>query len=258
MSKDLARPYEGDQPYLFVSYCHKDKQSVLPVLRFLQDEGIRIWYDTGIDPGTEWPEVIADHLDQSSVFLAFISPNSLESHNCRKEFNFAMMKNMPALIVILEPVQFTPVMKLQMASLQAIYYFECQPEEFQDKLLKLPALAFCRDETNRNRTVYRFYLRRKQTDERVRIEHSGFKIGRRPDMCDFALEGNRTVSKVHAVFDLTQGGCSVRDHASLNHTYVNDQMLAEGVSQPLSAGDLVEMGTERFVVEVDEIRETEA
>lgn len=93
MSKDLAHPYEGDQPYLFVSYCHKDKESVLPVLRFLQDEGIRIWYDTGIDPGTEWPEVIADHLDQSSVFLAFISPNSLESHNCRKEFNFAMMKN---------------------------------------------------------------------------------------------------------------------------------------------------------------------
>lgn len=256
MSKDLDRPYEGEQPYLFVSYCHKDGGSVLPALRFLQDKGVRLWYDTGIDPGTEWPEVIADHLDQGSVFLAFISSNSLESHNCRKEFNFAMMKNMPALIVVLEPVQLTPVMKLQMASLQAIYSYECQPEEFREKLLKMPALAFCRDEGAQGEAARRFYLRRKQTGERVQIEHSGFKVGRRPDMCDFAVDGNRTVSKVHAVFDLTQDGCSVRDHASLNHTYVNNQELAGGVSRPLSAGDLVEMGSERFVVEVDEDRET--
>ena len=257
MNKDLAAPYEGDLPYLFISYCHRDQEIVLPVVRFLQEKGIRLWYDTGIDPGAEWPEVIADHLDQSSVFLAFISPQSLESHNCRKEFNFALMKNMPALTVILEPMQFTPVMKLQMSSLQAIYYYECQPEEFQNKLLKMPALAHCQDAASRHRTIRRFYLRRKQTDERILIEHSSFKVGRRAEMCDFAVEGNRTVSKVHALFDLTEDGCSVRDNTSLNHTYVNDHKLAEGVSQPLTVGDLIEMGSERFVVEMDEIGETD-
>lgn len=258
MNKDLAIPYEGDKPYLFISYCHKDESIVLPVLRFLQDEGVRLWYDTGIDPGTEWPEVIADHLDQSSVFLAFISQKSLESHNCRKEFNFALMKDMPSLSVILEPMQFTPVMKLQMSSVQAIYHYECETEEFHGKLLKMPALSMCRDIKLAVKVEKRFYLRRALTSERVLISHSAFKIGRRKDLCDFAVEGNKTVSKVHAVFDIADGICSVRDDASLNRTYVNDEELPQDESRPLKAGDLVEMGSERFVVEIEETGGTES
>ena len=54
--------YEGDDSYIFVSYCHKDKERVYPVISELYSRGCRIWYDDGIDPGTEWPEVIAQHL----------------------------------------------------------------------------------------------------------------------------------------------------------------------------------------------------
>lgn len=143
MEKNLCAPYEGDQPYLFVSYCHKDKDIVLPILELLQRNGIRIWYDAGIEPSSEWPEVIANHLDQSSFFLGFVSQASLDSHNCRKEFNFALMKNMPFLSVILEPAEFTPVMRLQMASVQAVRYYECSPEEFREKLLKIPSITIC-------------------------------------------------------------------------------------------------------------------
>ena len=250
MSTDLAIPYEGDRPYLFVSYCHKDEDVVLPVLRFLQEEGVRLWYDTGIAPGTEWPEVIANHLDRSSVFLAFLSSKSQESHNCRKEFNFALMKNMPSLSVILEPIQFTPVMKLQMSSVQAIYYYEYEEDEFQEKLLKMPALAICRDVV---KTQKQFYLRRLSTSERVLISHSAFKIGRKKDLCDFAVEGNKTVSRVHAVFGITDGIFSVRDEASLNRTYINDSELLRDETRSLKAGDLVEMGSEQFVVEIEEI-----
>lgn len=143
MEKNLCAPYEGDQPYLFVSYCHKDKDVVLPIIEFLQREGIRIWYDAGIEPGSEWPEVIANHLDQSSFFLCFVSRASMGSHNCRKEFNYALVKDMPFLSVILEPVEFTPVMRLQLASVQAVRYFECGPEEFREKLLKIPSIHIC-------------------------------------------------------------------------------------------------------------------
>lgn len=252
MRKDLASPYEGGKPYLFVSYCHKDEGVVLPVLQFLREEGVRFWYDTGIAPGAEWPEVIADHLDRASVFLAFISANALESHNCRKEFNFALMKNMPSLSVILEPVQLTPVMKMQMSSVQAIYFYECRAEEFHEKLLKMPALSMCRDTDGAVKTEKRFYLKRMSTGERVHISHSAFKVGRKSDLCDFAVEGNKTVSRVHALFDITDGVFSVRDNDSLNSTYVNDMELARGDSRTLRAGDLVEMGSERFVVEVEQ------
>ena len=254
MIRDEIIPYEGDRPYLFVSYCHRDENTILPLLRFFQDEGIRLWYDIGIDPGTEWPEVIANHLDQSGVFLAFISQEYLESHNCRKEFNFAMMKNMPSLSVILEPVQFTPVMKLQMASVQAICQYQYGEQEFRDKLMKMPALSMCRSARPKTAAAKkRFYLKYIPTSRRVLISHSGFKIGRRTDLCDFAVEDNKTVSKVHAVFDITDGVLSVRDDSSLNRTYINDAELPRDESRSLRAGDLVEMGSAQFLVEIEDI-----
>ncbi|MBQ2478969.1 MAG: toll/interleukin-1 receptor domain-containing protein, partial [Erysipelotrichales bacterium] len=70
----LIKPYEGSDNYIFISYAHKDSERVFPLLRKLTENGYRIWYDEGIDPGTEWPESIARHLESSSVCLSFISP----------------------------------------------------------------------------------------------------------------------------------------------------------------------------------------
>ena len=44
--------YEGDENYIFVSYCHQDKDRVLPVIKRLSENGARIWYDRGIHPGS--------------------------------------------------------------------------------------------------------------------------------------------------------------------------------------------------------------
>ena len=48
--------YQGDNPFVFVSYAHKDSDAVYRILRLLQGRGLRIWYDEGITPGSEWPE----------------------------------------------------------------------------------------------------------------------------------------------------------------------------------------------------------
>ena len=66
------RAYEGTEPYIFVSYAHKDSEAVLPIIAALQDRGFRIWYDAGIEAGTEWPEYIAEQLNGSEVVLALI------------------------------------------------------------------------------------------------------------------------------------------------------------------------------------------
>ena len=60
-------------------------------------------------------------------------------------------------------------------------------------------------------------------------------------------------SSAHAAarFDLTEEGCCVRDSGSLNHTYVNDEALLEGAERLLAHGDLVEMGSEAFTVEIE-------
>ena len=53
-----ATPYEGSEPYIFISYCHQDKERVYPYLEMMANDGYRIWYDEGITPGEEWIENI--------------------------------------------------------------------------------------------------------------------------------------------------------------------------------------------------------
>ncbi len=84
------RAYKGDEPYVFVSYAHKDSQRVFAVLNELHKRKYRIWYDEGIDPGNEWRDDIAAFLCDSACFLLFVSQNSLLSNNVKNEVLFAI------------------------------------------------------------------------------------------------------------------------------------------------------------------------
>ena len=87
--------YEGNDKYIFVSYAHKDSQKVVPIVETLSSNGFRVWYDSGIEAGTEWPEYIEDHLIKSEVVVVFMTPNTIESRNCRNEINFALELKKP-------------------------------------------------------------------------------------------------------------------------------------------------------------------
>ena len=85
-----ALSYEGREPYIFVSYAHKDSDKVVKIIEKLVEEGYRVWYDDGIAPGSEWPENIAQHLDGCAVFMAFISNNSnIFSNDLKLKFTLA-------------------------------------------------------------------------------------------------------------------------------------------------------------------------
>ena len=122
MDADLQRvkPYEGPDPYIFVSYAHRDYERIDSILRELKARGYRFWYDEGIDPGTEWPESIARHLESSSVCLSFISPYSAASKNCRREINFALSRNIPLLTIFLEDTKISPGLEMQISTYQSI------------------------------------------------------------------------------------------------------------------------------------------
>ena len=115
------RAYEGNEPFIFVSYAHKDSDRVLPIISALQDRGFRVWYDAGIEAGTEWPEYIAEHLDGCTVFLAFISEAALASQNCRREINFAIELMKEQLAIYLEDVKLSLGMRMQLGTLQAMF-----------------------------------------------------------------------------------------------------------------------------------------
>ena len=69
----LKKPYKGDENYIFISYSHKDIKDVRSLIEQLQDNGFNVWYDEGIDPGTEWDENIASHIKDCSYFIAYMT-----------------------------------------------------------------------------------------------------------------------------------------------------------------------------------------
>lgn len=81
--------YLGDQPYLFVSYSHDDKEVVYHMITRLQINGARIWYDEGLNPGDDVKGVIMAHLSKCQKFLVFLTPNSVRSEFVRKEIERA-------------------------------------------------------------------------------------------------------------------------------------------------------------------------
>jgi hypothetical protein len=68
------------------------------------------------------------------------------------------------------------------------------------------------------------------------------KVGRHPES-DIFLD-DITVSRRHAEFARTDGGCTVRDVGSLNGTYLNHQRIEEA---RLESGDEVQVGKFKLV-----------
>ena len=115
--------YEGQDPFVFVSYAHKDSDAVYRILRLLQGRGLRIWYDEGITPGSEWPEYIASHLDRAEAVIVFITESSVNSFNCRREITFAQARNKSFISVFLEKTEVPLGMELQLSAQQSMFRY---------------------------------------------------------------------------------------------------------------------------------------
>lgn len=82
--------YEGDAPFIFISYAHKDRELVLPYIRRLEELHYRVWYDKDIRTGTpQWAPVIQQHLKRCKVVVVFLTNGYLASENCGNELEYA-------------------------------------------------------------------------------------------------------------------------------------------------------------------------
>lgn len=146
--------YEGDRPYIFISYAHKDTEQVLPAIEALQNAGFPVWYDAGIQAGTEWPEYIANHLFNSALVIAFISQASLASNNCRQEINFAVDNKKPMLTVRMDETPLSPGLQMRLSLSQALFSYKYPSKnEFYASLTGAPFIAATLQETEINRTM---------------------------------------------------------------------------------------------------------
>lgn len=141
---DVKAPFEayrGTEEFIFVSYSHKDGSAVFPDIAYLHEEGYRIWYDEGIDPGNEWPEEVAKALAGSSYFLVFVSPNAVKSHNVRNEINFALARKKPFLAVHIVETSLPVGLELQIGSIQGVMRFRMSEESYRRKVCSVLPLS---------------------------------------------------------------------------------------------------------------------
>ena len=113
------RAYDGDSPYIFVSYSHKDKSLVYPIIEQLYLKGYNIWYDQGIESSERLREKINRKICFCSVFLLFYSYNAEHSRYVMEEeipaawnasLNDAFAKKCVCVVLDSEPnVQLTKV-----------------------------------------------------------------------------------------------------------------------------------------------------
>jgi hypothetical protein len=73
--------------HLFISYCHKNKQIVHKVAEKLQQK-YEIWIDLNFNNGNLYRE-IANGIDESQIFVCFVSKEYCESETCCKEIQLA-------------------------------------------------------------------------------------------------------------------------------------------------------------------------
>lgn len=117
--------YEGKEPYVFVSYSHKDTDAVLPIVSLLKQKMCRVWFDEGLTPGESWNDSIADHLLNCSQFILFLSPDSIASKYVLAEINYALSKNKPIVPVILKPTELPPRLELMLSTIQFLDVSGC-------------------------------------------------------------------------------------------------------------------------------------
>ena len=112
---------DNNRPYVFISYAHVDSNVVFPCIEAMKKDGVNLWFDEGIEAGSEWPEFIAQKVVECSKFVLFVSDAYLKSQNCKRELNFAISRKKDILSVFIQDVQLSPGMEMQLGTYQALY-----------------------------------------------------------------------------------------------------------------------------------------
>lgn len=140
-------PYQGDEPYIFLSYSRKNRDEALEIIKILQMQGCRVWYDEGILPGKEWEDYIASKVENCFYFFSLVTDDYLESQNCLDELFLSREEQKNQLFIYEKNVNLPRNLKLRYGRIQAIEKFKyTDTSEFIHKILSTDGIEICIEE----------------------------------------------------------------------------------------------------------------
>ena len=158
----MQRPesYQGNHPYIFVSYAHQDTQRVLPIISRLLEDGHRVWYDNDIRIEENWDDFLAKKIISCSLFLSFVSKPYVLSENCIDELRFAEGKKKSKVLVYLEEAELPLGLQMRIGTQQAVLWYN-YPDKAQAyaKLYDLEDVQRTRLSPNAHLTADELYAR---------------------------------------------------------------------------------------------------
>ena len=108
--------YVGREPYLFVSYSHRDTAQVYPILDRLYDRKYRIWYDESCENGNDFRDELRYRIHDAEAVLLFVSKSSMASPFCGMEIIVAREYNKRLYPVYLDDVEVPPAFSILLAN----------------------------------------------------------------------------------------------------------------------------------------------
>lgn len=172
----------------------------------------------------------------SAFYVAFVSGGALEMHSFRAALNALIAARAPLFCMIHPSAGYTPALEYHLARLHAVAYDDVQSAA---RLILADGRA--------RACIAPYVLVHIRTNERIAITHDGFKVGRSAEKCDFVLPGD-AVSRLHAIFTLSDGQISITDSMSMNGVLVNGVRLEPGEPCELEPEDELEIGTEKYLL----------
>ena len=102
-------------------------------------------------------------------------------------------------------------------------------------------------EDESDQRVYKAWLVRERTDEKINIERGRMVIGRSKSLCDYIIFGNETISRRHVFIQNDGHRCVVIDNNSTNFTFLNASKIDPNKEYELSDGDSIRLSNEKFI-----------
>lgn len=130
--------YEGGDPYIHVSFHPQDRTIVSSYLERLAHRGFRLWLNDGIPPGMEADEIIATHIEQCALFVAFISEKYLTSLDMVDELNYSRDTNKAYLLVYVDDVALPAGLDMRFKRAQSINGFAMSRDDVAERMLGIP------------------------------------------------------------------------------------------------------------------------
>jgi len=128
--------YEGEEPYIFVSYSHADMPAVQTILKRLEKEKFRLWYDDTMEIGEDFRRELQEKVENCHAFLLFVSPTSMQSKYCGMEIITAFKNNKRIYPVYLdESTEIPGALKLILENLQHVKGALAHDSRYLDKLI---------------------------------------------------------------------------------------------------------------------------